>query len=156
MPPSGPDGGSFCIRGSQIAICRVVATQSQNLPPGGRCPSAHTGAEEECGRKCWFLHLYRLLPVLWISPFHFRLPFGHPPSPREKVCGFAAKELDKPKFGTHLPSSPLRLQAAMMQFITALRKPASSRALTPAMVEPPGEQTASFRAPGCWPVCSTI
>ena len=36
---------------------------------------------------------YRLLPALQVSPFLFRPRFARPPSPREKVCGCAAKIL---------------------------------------------------------------
>ena len=38
----------------------------------------------------------------------------------------------------------------------AERKPRASRARTPWMVEPAGEHTASFRAPGCRPLSSII
>ena len=36
--------------------------------------------------------------------------------------------------------------------MTAARKPCCSSWATPRMVVPPGEHTASFMAPGCWPV----
>ena len=47
------------------------------------------------------------------------------------------------------------LRPASTALITALRKPPSSRALTPTMVEPPGEHTASFSLPGWSPVSSS-
>ena len=40
--------------------------------------------------------------------------------------------------------------------MTAWRKPDSSRAYTPSMVVPAGEQTASLSSPGCCPVSRTI
>ena len=49
----------------------------------------------------------------------------------------------------YLPSSLVLWKAASTAFMAAARKAPCSRARTPAMVEPPGEQTASFRAPGC-------
>ena len=44
----------------------------------------------------------------------------------------------------------------MTASMAAARNPRASRARTPWMVEPPGEHTASFRAPGCFPLSSTI
>ena len=43
-------------------------------------------------------------------------------------------------------------QVAMMASVIAERKPPFSRARTPWMVEPPGEQTASFILPGWSPL----
>ena len=62
---------------------RRVSEQSQSLPPGGSCPSAHTGADEECGRRSdlirnaadlllWrperFLKIVRVSPEFLIRP----------------------------------------------------------------------------------------
>ena len=52
--------------------------------------------------------------------------------------------------------APAPLVAASTASITAARKPARSSACSPAMVVPPGLATASFSAPGCCPVSSTI
>src|SRR5581483_7289083 len=58
--------------------------------------------------------------------------------------------------GRHFdPSSVARRVAASTASIRAARSPPRSRACSPAIVVPPGLATASFRAPGCWPVSST-
>lgn len=48
-----------------------------------------------------------------------------------------------------LPSALVFSKAAMTASITVERKAPSSRALTPMMVLPPGEQTWSLSTPGC-------
>ena len=55
----------------------------------------------------------------------------------------------------YFPRAALFSHAAMTASMTALRKPAFSSVRTPWMVEPPGEHTASFSAPGCRPDSST-
>ena len=48
------------------------------------------------------------------------------------------------------------LEHARCALITVSRKPPCSKAATASMVVPPGEQTASFNSPGCFPVSNTI
>ena len=54
------------------------------------------------------------------------------------------------------PSFLVFSKAASTACSAAARKPPRSSASTPAIVLPPGEQTASLSAAGCLPVCSTI
>src|SRR5579884_2579474 len=54
------------------------------------------------------------------------------------------------------PNSVARRVAASTASINTPRTPPRSRACNPAMVVPPGLATASFSAPGCCPVSSTI
>ena len=74
----------------------------KTLPPRGRCPSAHTGADEEwrylsfsnavrkngCNRKIVAI-LTGCSQHCNLSPFLIRLAFGDPPSPRGKVLSAA-------------------------------------------------------------------
>ena len=74
----------------------------KTLPPRGRCPSAHTGADEEwrylsfsnavrkngCNRKIIAI-LTGCSQRCNLSPFLIRLAFGDPPSPRGKVLSAA-------------------------------------------------------------------
>mmetsp|Transcript_957 Transcript_957/g.1494 ORF Transcript_957/g.1494 Transcript_957/m.1494 type:complete len:109 (-) Transcript_957:883-1209(-) len=52
--------------------------------------------------------------------------------------------------------SMARSAEAITAFMRAQRTPAFSSSCTPAMVVPPGDVTMSLRAPGCFPVSSTI
>ena len=55
---------------------------------------------------------------------------------------------------TQVKPQRLLVSIASIASITAERKPFLSSAATPMIVVPPGEQTASFIAPGCAPVSS--
>ena len=57
--------------------------------------------------------------------------------------------LQEALFATYLPSCLFFSADPATAWIQALRRPPSSSLETPTMVEPPGEQTASFSAPGC-------
>ena len=59
-------------------------------------------------------------------------------------------------FKSLLPELLCPRVAASTASIAAPRRPARSSACSPAMVVPPGLATASFSAPGCWPVSRTI
>ena len=59
--------------------------------PGGEAAPVRTlGLKRNAGENVGLMPLYILFPALQISPFLFRPRFARPPSPREKVCGFAA------------------------------------------------------------------
>ena len=92
-----PTGVPFCCVNFKLEFVGQLRRSHETFP-GGKVAERKRGRKRNAGENVTFLHLYRLLPVLWISPFHFRLPFGHPPSPRVKVCGFAAEHLIKLKF----------------------------------------------------------
>ena len=63
-------------------------------------------------------------------------------------------KLSGPIERTQVKPQRLLVSIASIASITAERKPFLSSAATPMIVVPPGEQTASFIAPGCAPVSS--
>ena len=135
------------LRGNPLRVC-----QRCNSSKVGRCSTIWRSS---IGILCSFSHALAFLQVDQVGYSKNRMRIAFLLSQSRDLLVFPFRNLDvKGSHSTH-PQNFYHLDSmASTASMTAARRPPRSSAATPTMVVPPGEQTASFMAPGCCPVAS--